>query len=562
MAASIAIAAQPLALDAWDASAAWQRRLTWITWGFVALGIWLRVARYLLRFPLWGDECMLGANFLDRDWLGLMQPLDGRQVAPLGFLWLELATVKLLGFSEWSLRLWPTLFSVASVPLFWQVARRLTTGVPLAAAVGIFAVSYYPLRHGAELKPYGGDLCLALVLLALAIEWWREPWRLRWGWALTAAAPLAVALSYPAAFVGGGVSLALAPSVWRRRHAGTWLAFAAFNVLLVSAFAALYLAAGHAQATTGEQVGLHEMWRDGFPPLAEPWRLPLWLLDAHTGRMLAYPIGGPRGASAATTLCCLAGACWLWRARRRTWLALLLAPLGLGLLGAAVGGYPYGASARTMQYAAPAICLLAGLGAAWLIGRIAYAPWRWRSAAAWGCLLAALGLASGVRDLAWPYKTAEDRNTRAFNTWFWRDLERDAQLVCAVGDLGISLYDAERWRHGATDYRCYQRIYSPRHRHGPCPPQWESIAADHPLRCVVYRKQGLAPDPYALEAWLRDMQARYRLSACTTLPVNAGGDEPYEQWFDVYEFVPREGGVVAGRRDVTEPRLTPATSSR
>ena len=32
------------------------------TWAFVALGIWLRVSRTLLNFPMWGDETLLAAN--------------------------------------------------------------------------------------------------------------------------------------------------------------------------------------------------------------------------------------------------------------------------------------------------------------------------------------------------------------------------------------------------------------------------------------------------------------------------------------------------------------------
>ena len=45
-------------------------------------------------------------------------------------------------------------------------------------------------------------------------------------------------------------------------------------------------------------------------------------------------------------------------------LACLTVPFGLAFLAAAVGRYPYGTEARLMQFAAPSICLLSGLGAA------------------------------------------------------------------------------------------------------------------------------------------------------------------------------------------------------
>ena len=42
----------------------WQARLIW---GFLILGVVARAVRFLLRFPLWEDECFLAANFIDRD---------------------------------------------------------------------------------------------------------------------------------------------------------------------------------------------------------------------------------------------------------------------------------------------------------------------------------------------------------------------------------------------------------------------------------------------------------------------------------------------------------------
>src|SRR5262245_48251701 len=77
----------------------------WIThaiWIFVALGILMRVLRYLLRFPLWSDEAALAANLLDRDYLDLLRPLDYQQVAPPLFMWIELWITQQLGFHEWS----------------------------------------------------------------------------------------------------------------------------------------------------------------------------------------------------------------------------------------------------------------------------------------------------------------------------------------------------------------------------------------------------------------------------------------------------------------------------
>ena len=80
----------------------------------------------------------------------------------------------------------------------------------MVLAVGVFAVTYSGLRYAAEVKPYAGDLMVSTLLLWLTVRWWRQPDDTRWLWALVAVVPLALGLSYPAVFVAGGASLAVA----------------------------------------------------------------------------------------------------------------------------------------------------------------------------------------------------------------------------------------------------------------------------------------------------------------------------------------------------------------
>ena len=114
------------------------------TWAFVGLGVLLRIARYAMNYPLWWDEAFVAVNFIRRGYIDLLRPLDYGQVCPILFLWCELTAVKLLGFSEWSLRLLPLVSSVASLVLFRHVAGRIVRGVPLLLAVAILAVSFHP----------------------------------------------------------------------------------------------------------------------------------------------------------------------------------------------------------------------------------------------------------------------------------------------------------------------------------------------------------------------------------------------------------------------------------
>ena len=204
------------------------RRLDRAVLAFVALGVLLRVGHYLTNYPVWGDEACLALSFLRRGYLDLLSPLEYGQICPILFLWAELTAVKLFGFSEMSLRLCPLLCGVGSVFLFRHVAGRVLEGPALLMAVAIFAVSIHPIRHSAEAKPYATDLLVALGLLALAIEWFRSPERTDWLWMLVGFTPIALAASYPAVLVAGGIGLALAPSVWRTRRWGPKIALAAY----------------------------------------------------------------------------------------------------------------------------------------------------------------------------------------------------------------------------------------------------------------------------------------------------------------------------------------------
>jgi 4-amino-4-deoxy-L-arabinose transferase-like glycosyltransferase len=521
-----------------SADAARERRLIWF---FIALGFVLRTALFLANHPLWGDEAYLAANFIDRGFGDFFKPLDYHQVCPLLFLWVELAAVKLLGFSEYSLRLFPTICSIAALFLFRHVAGRVLRGTPLVIAVGILAVAFYPIRHGAEVKPYASDLLVALGFLAFAIEWWRSPRDSRWLWLLGAFTPLGLALSLPAVFVAGGISLALAIRVWSTRNWSSRLAFAMFHVALVATFVILYATVIQKQHES-TYVGMRRYWVDAFPPLQNPVALVVWLLRVHTSHMFSYPLGGERGASVATTLCVMIAAWALWRRGQKTLLAILFAPFGLGLIAAFLGRYPYGGSARVMQYGAPAICLTAGLGAAVLMSLRRRPEARRRLV--WIAMFA-LFLAGSVpigREVIFPYKTLRDHRAREFARWFWIAKGRDAELACVKRDLG-TIFEQDHWDRGRTAvYLCNQKIYSPRHRRGESLP-WDKVSAQRPLRCVLYNEEPC--DVPKFEAWMRKMGLEFdrrSVERFEPVPKVLIKDVWFEDRYIVYEFVPKAGG--------------------
>ena len=521
-------------------------------WLFVALGLVIRLVRYLVVYPIWHDEAFLAASLWDRDYAGLLLPLEYGQVAPWLFLAIERTAVTWLGYSELSLRLFPTLCSLTSLVLFGLLSGRLMRGPARVLAVAVMATAFYPIRHGAEVKPYASDLLAALLLLAPAVEWLRSRDSCRWWWILAAFVPVLLALSYPAVFVAGGISLALAAPVLRLRRRAVRLAFLTYNLVLAGSFAAIFFACTSMQAA--EMGGFYRRgyWAESFPPLDRPWTLPAWLLDMHAGMMMAYPVGDKHGGSLGTLLFVLVGCLALYRRKRKALVAMLVAPFGMGLIAAMLGKYPYGGTARTMQYLAPSICLLAGLGLGGACARISRASLRRGVLGSALLAMSVLGLCLIFRDFVAPYRVAGDVQTREFARWLWREKARDAELVCVKSDLGLAL-DSRLWKVGMSAvYLFHQRIFSDRHRrHEPLRPDPHEFAADRRIRLVVFSYA-----PFDLET-LERCQARlgtgFELGRTESYVVHPGTKD--EDWLrDAYtliDFLP-EGS--AGTRTIARGR--------
>jgi len=556
-----------------------RRAKRWI-WFFLAVGVAARLIRYALRFPLWEDECFLSANFLQRGHLDLAGPLDYFQVCPLGFLWVQLTAVKLLGFNEYALRLIPLLAGLSSLFLFRHLAGRFLKGTALVFAVGLFSVAYPCTRYSAEAKQYGVELLVSLVLLTLAVEWWRRPEKTRWLWALVAFTPVAVWLSYPAVFVCGAISLFAAwllLKTWRSATSGVaapeahglqpvgfterevvgfeivrkpllsitprgWTAWLVFNLTLAGALAALYFVSAQHQGAKSLE-GMQRAWGGGFPPMGEPLKLPGWLLETHTSDLLAYPVGGRNGASMATFLLCLVGILLLALRRRWAVLGLWLGPLALSLAAAALRRYPYGQMTKFQLFAAPIFCMLAGLGAAVLVLRpIGGRKVRPVAVRIGLLLLAAIGVGSIGRDFLFPAKSASVMRARDFARWFWFTADYDGEVACLKTDLGETFSPLTfEWGLSAV-YLCNQRIYSPRHARGE-PVAWERISAERPLRCVEYRSGGFPYDEAARDRWLQEMQSRYVLVGRERYPFAQVRDKNQVarelDYLEVYKFAPR-----------------------
>jgi len=459
-------------------------------------GLLVCVVRLVMNGPLWGDEAMLVRSLLDRSFVELWQPLDYVQLAPLGFLWAETASRHVFGTAEWVWRLIPFLGGCFSLLAFAKFAERIVPRHAAWLATGIFASSFYLIRHTVEAKPYITDLTFALALSILGWRIQQQPQRRSRWLHFGICASVAVWCSFPSVLTAGGVLLSLMPLLFqaeepdRARNFGdskirrTVLGEAPFNnvehllrkwflhlrrgcrflggwvgvlddpvfrdsgssqslrpshptikshprskcstfcntavlgwlmcsLCLTLSFVLMYATFGQQQAATASAAGYWQMsmWDVASPPWQRPDHFVVWFLREHAGTMMAHPFGGKNYASAGTLLLVILGSITLARRNPRL-LGLWLCPAGLGLLAACLQKYPYGGTARTMLYLAPAICLLAGVGGWAAIVR--WIPATRRRLAYRLAMSLCLVLIAGkfVEEIATPYKERGDALVR------------------------------------------------------------------------------------------------------------------------------------------------------
>lgn len=506
------------------------------TWGLLLLGVAMRVFRFSLRFPLWGDECLLATNFIDRGFGGLMSPLDNHQVAPVVFLWMEEAATRLFGFNELSLRLVPLLAGVLAVVLLFRFARRELPPLSALFAVGFFAVSSYAARHSVEVKPYALDALMTAVLLTAAWPLWQRDADVRRLWLVAPLAGLAILVSYPAVFFAGAVGVVSLMHVVRTRSKSAWLGLGVYGIAVTAAFGVVLLSSAGPQFAA-ERAVMRTYWGDAFPPLSQPWRLPLWLLDAHTGEMFAYPLGGETGGSTLTFILFAIGAVSLWRSNARPLVIATLVTLGLALVAAALQRYPYGGHPRLMQYAAPLICLLAGAGLGQLLSSDERPALARNIRVAIVTLLATIGLGLMAHYAIRPYQDIRDVERRQAIVDLWRDLAANPGTRLSVeADFGVDLAPGSAPTIGRIMYRCYETIYSTR---TPGTPEQlvARVTPAAPLYCVAQRIREDALDSERHTAWLDFMATQYQLQLREQRTVDVAKPDP--EAYEIFEFVPR-----------------------
>jgi len=330
----------------------------------IVLGIALTAFQFSRNRSLWLDEAMLALNVLDLGFAGLMKPLAYDQAAPIGFLFAEKLFVLLLGGSESALRLFPFLCYLASVPVTFFLALRLTREKAAALlATALFVLTISVIAYASEVKQYMTDVLFAGLIPLLALR--HERGNARSLTLLAATGAIAVYFSNAAVIpmTVAGAWLAydglLKPMELKRKDFGLLLVFLAWG----ATFAGYYLAfiAGHPSK------GLMLVyWKDAFLPL-NPFSGAFYGFILHAMRGVCGQLFGfPYWRLAETVVLC--GLADLALSKRFRSLYFLAAPVALHLLMSGLKLYPF--TGRFLLYAVPLFTILAAVTTARLCHRI------------------------------------------------------------------------------------------------------------------------------------------------------------------------------------------------
>jgi hypothetical protein len=179
----------------------------------MAVGVGLRIAQYLANRSLWGDEVAIALNLRLRSFHELLHPLSYDQTMPFGLLLVLKAFGSGFGYSEWVLRLPLLLAGCALILLAWFLFARLFEQRVVFVFVALLAISEPLIYYAGEVKQYGLDALVALIMLWLGLNTLKKETSASWP-RLIVGGIGALLFSQPVVFILAGIGGA---AVWDRR---------------------------------------------------------------------------------------------------------------------------------------------------------------------------------------------------------------------------------------------------------------------------------------------------------------------------------------------------------
>lgn len=328
------------------------KKLPWI---IICIGVTLRLVQYLYNRSLWLDESYLALNIIDRSFLELFQPLSYNQGAPVGFLIIEKIAIIIFGSSEYALRLFPFLSGIASMFLFYGVAKRFIKSEAVPIALGLFAIADPLIYYSSELKQYSSDVFIALLILYFVV---RNIYSKRLTVSNMAVfgvlGATVIWFSHASVFILAGIGMSLAIFSFVRNE---WdriarLSIAYFFWSLSFAFCYIFSMRGLSNNTH-----MLNYWSGGFMPFPPSSFNDIeWFIDSFFG-IFNFPVG--LALSGIAALAFLVGSVSVFLQKKEEFFILIL-PIPLVLIASGLHKYPF--NGRLLLFIVPSLLLFIAEG--------------------------------------------------------------------------------------------------------------------------------------------------------------------------------------------------------
>lgn len=337
------------------------------------LGLVLAVIQFVINKSLWLDEAALAINILTRDFGDLLNPLDNRQMAPIGFLLIERFFTLVFGNNDHALRIFPLLSFIASAYLIFRLSILLIKRTDAALlATAIFTLSGQMLYFATEVKQYMPEVMASLLMIFLIAQKLKTGKPSHLILAISGIATLLVSHTVTIViFCAGAYYILRAIRMKREYH--TVLPFIAIG----AAFIAYYLAFLNQHPAQQFMTGF---WNEAFMPrnvFSAEWLHFIF----QTAIIVSKNIIQNPAAAVIVPFIILGGLARILTQRDFTAAWLLCAPILLHLILSALHLYPVWG--RFVLYATPLLMILAAAGLTFAVDRIAKKSPRPQLAAVW-----------------------------------------------------------------------------------------------------------------------------------------------------------------------------------
>ena len=206
-------------------------------------------------------------NIVNRDFAGLLQPLDYDQGAPIGFLLVEKILNIMFGDHEFVLRFFPLVAGITSLILFYLLLRHTMSGIGLLIGLALFTFSPELVYYSSEMKQYIIDVTMAISLLLLAIPIFEQQARKRDFIGLGLAGILGMWFSHPALFVLAGIGFGLFIQFIKQRDRSQISSVLMLGVIWLANLGSLYFVS---LSGLRQNMFLRDYWQENFMPIP-PW---------------------------------------------------------------------------------------------------------------------------------------------------------------------------------------------------------------------------------------------------------------------------------------------------